>query len=206
MSLLKKGTLRPSGRGKLEAGVAPSATFPRGSDVFVKCSRELPFTLSRVKAEMLSSPASWLQPLVVDAGAQGRLLRAEVGPAAASFGRLPLEVGLPFVSGGTASTPFHVRVEGGEPWAPFDGLLTAAWFGDWSTQLVLEGQYEQPAWMTAREQELLHRVLECVARQFLMAVAAELHERLACTSGAHTCRAPRGVEMLGRDHAGQPTR
>ncbi|MDR0359347.1 MAG: hypothetical protein LBJ87_07790 [bacterium] len=91
---------------------------------------------------------------------------------------LRLELGLPLTYRDAVSIPFQLRVEDVERRLGFDNVLSAAWFGDSRTQLILESSYGQPTWLSAPQQMLLHRIVECVTRQFLTGVAAELGDRL----------------------------
>ena len=146
--------------------------------MFVKTALELPFDMDHVTPAMLSTPAQWLRPLLVEGRAQGRLLRAEAGAdLAPRFGGVQLAVDPPAVFEDAASLPFHTRVEGGEQWTTFGNLLTAGWLGRRRTRLVLETQYGPTTWMSARDQKLVHWVMVCVTRCFLTGIAAELAER-----------------------------
>jgi hypothetical protein len=146
--------------------------------MFVKSTLEVPAPTDQVAPPILDSPSHWLRPLLVVSRAQSRLLRAEVGvDLSPRFGRVRLEVHTPTTYKDATFLPFHVHVEDAEEWATFDNVLTAAWLGDWRTQLALEGCYPHTNWMTPRDQSLLHRVVEAVTRQLLTAVAVELTER-----------------------------
>src|SRR5437764_7110208 len=106
--------------------------------MFVKTMLELRFDMDHVAPAMLSTPAQWLRPLLVEGRAQGRLLRAEAGAdLAPRFGLVQLDVDPPAVYDDIASLPFRTRVEGGEQWATFGNLLTAGWLGRRRTRLVL---------------------------------------------------------------------
>lgn len=146
--------------------------------MLVKCSREVPFPQDSVQAELVKSVASWLRPLIREGRSQGRLLWAEMGPILGSFANLRLDLGRTLTYRDTVSIPFHLRVEDVELWLSFDSVLTATWFGASRTQLILESSYSQPTWMDGSEHLLLHRLVECVIRQFLAGVAAELSEQL----------------------------
>lgn len=159
--------------------------------VFVKASLEVPIALDRISAEMLRSPRDWLLPLIIENRAHSRLLRAELrADLAPRPGRIRLEVELPALFEDKAVVPFRVRVEDAERWASFDNVLTASWFGEACTQLTFECQYEQPTWLTLREQTLLHQVGEASSRHFLGTVAAELTERVHARSSSTAGPAP----------------
>lgn len=159
--------------------------------VFVKASLEVPITLDRISAEMLRSPRDWLLPLIIENRAHSRLLRAELGADLAPRpGRVRLDVEPPVLFADRTAVPFRVRVEDAERWASFDNVLTASWFGEVRTQLAFECQYEQPTWLTLREQTLLHQVGEASSRHFLGTVAAELTERVHARSSSTADPAP----------------
>lgn len=150
--------------------------------MLVKCSREVPFPQDSVQAELVKSLTSWLPPLILEGRSQGRLLWADMRPTVGGFAKLRLNQGRTLTYKDTISIPFHVRVEDVELWLSFDNVLTATWFGDSRTQLILESSYPQPTWLDPSEQLLLHRLVECVIPQFLAGVAAELSEQLSRSS------------------------
>jgi hypothetical protein len=148
--------------------------------MFVKTSLEIPYGLPAVRAELLASVQSWLQPLLEETQARSHALQTEVGLAYVSRqGTLHVDVEQCRVEERVVSIPFRVWLEGWEgQWPTFDSGLVAAWLGDRTTQLVLAGQYAPPALLGRSEQTLLHRVVEASSRDFLEGVAEELRQRL----------------------------
>lgn len=149
--------------------------------MFVKSSIEIPFSFEQVRAEMLDSPESWLRPLLMEARAESRMLEAELGfQVPASQGVMRLELQGSRVEGGSTLLYFRVWVDDSDQWwTGFDSVLSAAWFGERRTQLVIAGQYDPPMDMTRSDRLLLHRVVEAVSRHFAAGVAAELSERVS---------------------------
>jgi hypothetical protein len=145
-----------------------------------RSSVEIPFGFPAVRAEMQGSLQSWFQPLLQEARAETRLLLAEVGLGLPNLpGPLHVDLGDPEGETHTLSIPFRVGIDGAPgSWPNFDSVLSAAWFGDRRTQLVLAGHYEAPEQVDERERALLHRLVEAVAGYFVSWVAAELGERL----------------------------
>lgn len=150
--------------------------------MFVQSSTEVPFGLHAVRAEMLASVHFWLQPLLEEAMVEGRVLVADLVPSQPTVrGGLNVTVGAPWVGESMASIPFRARMDA-EPWANFNGHLTAGWFGERYTQLDVDAHYHLPCSPEPRERLLLHRVVQAMSHQFLAKVALELSERV-CTRG-----------------------
>lgn len=149
--------------------------------MFVKSSLEIPFSLEQVRPEMLDSPESWLRPLLVEARAESRILEAELGfqiPTRQGVMRLQFRG----ARAEEARVLLFLRVwvdDLDHWWAGFDSVLSAAWFGERRTQLVIVGQYDPPVGTSRSEQVLLHRVVDAVSRHFVAGVAAELSERVS---------------------------
>ena len=149
--------------------------------MFVESSVEIPFRLEQIRVEMLASPDSWLRPLLVEARAESRILEAELGfqiPTRQGVMRLQLRG----ARAEEARVLLFLRVwvdDLDHWWAGFESVLSAAWFGERRTQLVIAGQYEPPMGMSLRDRVLLHRVVGTVSRHFVAGVAVELSERVS---------------------------
>ena len=145
-----------------------------------RSSVEIPFGFAAVWAELLRSWDSWLPRLLEEARAETRLLQAEVGLGLSQLpGPLRVEAGKPLVASHTVEIPFRVGVDGvSTPWPTFDSVLTAAWFGERRTQLVLTGRYDTPEHLDEGRRALLHRLVDAVGGYFVTWVAEELGERL----------------------------
>lgn len=149
-------------------------------DDAARSSVEIPFGFAAVRAELLRSWDSWLPRLLEEARAETRLLQAEVGLGLSHLaGPLRVEAGKPLVASHTVEIPFRVGVDGvSTPWPTFDSVLTAAWFGERRTQLVLTGRYDTPEHLDEGRRALLHRLVDAVGGYFVTWVAEELGERL----------------------------
>lgn len=145
-----------------------------------RSSLAIPFGLPAVRTELLGSLESWFRPLLQEARAEARLLQAEVGLGLPTLpGGLGVEVGDPCIEAQTVAIPFQVAVAGvSGPWPVFDSVLTAAWFGERRTQLVIAGRYGAPEHLDEGRRALLHRLVDAVGGYFVTWVAAELGDRL----------------------------
>ncbi|MBO0760239.1 MAG: hypothetical protein J2P40_03085 [Candidatus Dormibacteraeota bacterium] len=145
-----------------------------------RSSVEIPFGFPAVRTEMLRSLESWFHPLLQEARAEARLLEAEVGLGLDDRpGPLHVEVRDPYVAAETVAIPFRVGAGGvSGRWPVFDSVLTAAWFGDRRTQLVLAGRYGSPEHLDEGRRALLQRLVDAVGGYFVTWVGAELGERL----------------------------
>lgn len=154
--------------------------------MFVKSSLEVPFDVGAVREELLGSLESWLESLMADAKSQREHLLAQVGLAVASSPEpLQLEVEQPRLEDRMVALPFRVWAGGRDGrWPCFHSVLSAAWFGDERTQLVLEARYVPPDDLPRSAQTLLHRVVEAVNRHILDGLGSGLQSHLAVSAAA----------------------